>query len=79
MAPGDHRVGGDDGEPEVGGVERAEPALNENQQKKRMMVPMIAIGILWPGKARAVPSFLNLPMRGPMTIAPASAIMPPME
>ncbi len=56
---------------------RVEPALNANQQKKSRIVPRMAIGMLWPGKARAVPSFLNLPIRGPMTMAAARAIMPP--
>ncbi len=56
-----------------------EPALNANQQKNNTMVPIIAIGISWPGNARDVPSFLNFPILGPMTSAPASASIPPIE
>ncbi len=51
--------------------------LKPNQPKIRMIVPRMAIGRLWPGMATGVPSFLNLPMRGPSTMAPASAAKPP--
>ena len=33
----------------------------------------------WPGIAFGVPSRLNLPMRGPMMMAMASAVIPPTE
>ena len=48
-------------------------ALKPNQPNSRMNVPSIAIGMWWPGSARGVPSGPNLPMRGPSTMAPASA------
>ena len=32
-----------------------------------MMVPRMPMGMLWPGMVLAVPSLLNLPMRGPIT------------
>ena len=35
------------------------------------------MGMLWPGMALAVPFLLNLPMRGPITIAPINAVAPP--
>ncbi len=54
-----------------------EPALKPNQPNARMKVPATAIGMLWPGIALGVPSFVNLPIRGPSTIAPASAATPP--
>ena len=52
---------------------KVEAALKPNQPNSRMNVPSIAIGMWWPGMALAVPSLLNLPMRGPSTMAPASA------
>ena len=55
----------------------AEPGLKPNQPKKRMIVPRMPIGMLWPGMALAVPFLLKRPMRGPMTMAPASAVTPP--
>ena len=54
-----------------------EPALKPNHPNARMSVPTIAIGRLWPGSAPIAPSRRNLPMRGPSTIAPASAVTPP--
>jgi hypothetical protein len=54
-----------------------EAALKPNQPNSRMNVPSIAIGMWWPGRARGVPSLAYLPMRGPRTIAPASAAAPP--
>jgi hypothetical protein len=56
---------------------RVEAALKPNHPNSRMNVPRRAIGMWWPGRARGVPSFANLPMRGPSTRAPASAAMPP--
>src|SRR5919109_5233294 len=50
-----------------------EAALKPNQPNSRMNVPSMAIGMWWPGMARALPSGPNLPRRGPRTIAPASA------
>src|SRR4051812_16795421 len=54
-----------------------EPGLKPNQPKKRMIVPNTPIGILWPGMVLALPSLLNLPIRGPSTIATASPPAPP--
>src|SRR5881396_2096933 len=42
-----------------------------------MKQPRTPIGMLWPGIGFAVPSLLYLPIRGPSTIAPASAVTPP--
>ncbi len=41
-------------------------------------MPSMAIGTWWPGIVFGEPSALNLPMRGPMTTAPARAAAPPM-
>src|SRR5258706_15853355 len=54
-----------------------EPGLKPNQPKNRMIVPKIPIVILCPGMVLAEPSLLNLPMRGPSTIAPAKPTQPP--
>ena len=54
-----------------------EPGLKPNQPKARMNVPAMAIGMWWPGIATGLPSFVNLPSRGPSTIAPARAATPP--
>src|ERR1039457_4074730 len=56
---------------------RVEPVLKPNHPKKSTRLPTIAIGIWCPGIALGVPSFLNFPIRGPSTIAPASAETPP--
>ena len=56
---------------------RVEPALKPNQPKARMKQPVIAIGMWCPGIAFGEPSLLNLPRRGPRTIAPATAATPP--
>ena len=48
-------------------------ALKPNQPNSRMNVPSIAIGMLCAASARGLPSGPYLPMRGPSTIAPASA------
>ena len=58
-------------------AESVEPALKPNQPKARTNVPMMAMGRLCPWIMLMVPSFLNLPIRGPMTRTPASAVMPP--
>src|SRR5439155_11699517 len=55
----------------------AEPGLKPNQPKNRMIVPSTPIGMLWPGIVFALPSLLNLPIRGPNTIAIASPTAPP--
>ena len=54
-----------------------EPGLKPNQPKARMNVPSTTIGMLWPGIACGFP-LTYLPMRGPMTMPPARAMMPPM-
>ena len=54
-----------------------EPGLNPNQPKNRMIVPRMPIGMLCPGIALAEPSLLKRPMRGPITMAPTSARLPP--
>ena len=58
---------------------RVDPGLNPNHPKARMKVPSATIGTLWPGIACGLPCASYLPMRGPIIIAPASAIMPPIE
>ncbi len=55
------------------------PGLKPNQPKARMNVPRMARIRLWPGIVLAEPSLLYLPIRGPRTIAPASAHQPPTE
>ena len=57
---------------------KVEAALKPNQPNSRMNVPSMAIGMWWPGIVFGEPSALNLPMRGPSTMAPASAAAPPM-
>ena len=54
-----------------------EPGLKPNQPKARMKVPSTTIGTLCPGMAFGLPCESYLPMRGPMTMAPASAMTPP--
>ena len=56
---------------------KVEAALKPNQPNSRMKQPSMAIGMWWPGSVLADPSLLNLPMRGPSTMAPASAATPP--
>src|SRR5947208_3049208 len=53
------------------------PGLNPNQPNARIRVPRTTIGISCPGMALALPSLLNLPMRGPRMSAPAKAQTPP--
>src|SRR5215469_14085151 len=57
--------------------ERVEPGLNPNQPKARTKVPTTAMGMLWPGMACGFP-LTYLPMRGPIHMAPARAMAPPM-
>ena len=57
---------------------KVEPGLKPNQPKARMNVPATTIGTWWPGIGSGLPSLANFPSRGPMTIAPASPMMPPM-
>ena len=52
--------------------------MNPNQPKARMKQPRIAIGTLCPGMACAFP-FTYLPIRGPRTYAPVSAMTPPVR
>src|SRR5919106_429441 len=54
-----------------------EAALKPNQPNSRMKQPSMAIGTWWPGSVLLEPSLLYLPMRGPMTSAPANAAAPP--
>src|ERR1051325_10363866 len=56
---------------------REETGLNPNQPKNRIIVPRTPREMLCPGIVFADPSLLNLPMRGPITIAPARAMAPP--
>ena len=56
---------------------KVEAALKPNQPNSRMNVPSIAIGMWWPGMVFGEPSLLNLPMRGPSTMAPARPATPP--
>ena len=53
------------------------PALKPNQPKARISVPITTNEMLWAGMALDEPSLLNLPIRGPSIIAPASAAIPP--
>ena len=65
--------------PNCGSLEaKVDAALKPNQPNSRMNVPSMAIGMWWPGRARGLPSLSNFPMRGPRTMAPASAAAPPM-
>jgi hypothetical protein len=57
---------------------RVEPGLNPNQPNARMKVPSSAIGRLCGASRFELPSLLNLPSRGPITIAPARPVKPPM-
>ena len=56
---------------------RVEPVLNPNHPNARINVPTIANGRSCPGNSPIAPSRRNLPIRGPSTIAPASAAIPP--
>ena len=56
-----------------------EPGLKPNQPSHRMKTPKPAIGSECPGMALALPSLLNLPMRGPSIAAPIKASQPPVE
>ncbi len=58
-------------------AESVDAALKPNQPNRRIKVPSIAIGKWCPGIGRDFPSLEYLPMRGPSTIAPASAATPP--
>ena len=53
--------------------------MKPNQPSQSTNSPMTAKDILWPGMACALPSLSYLPMRGPSSIAPASAAQPPTE
>ena len=54
-----------------------EPGLKPNQPMNSRSTPAMARGMLWPGRARGLPSSVYLPMRGPSTMAPARAANPP--
>ena len=56
---------------------RVEPGLNPNHPKARMKQPVSTITRSCPGIAKGLPSRVNFPMRGPMIIESASAVMPP--
>src|SRR5438128_4061275 len=56
---------------------RVLPVLKPNQPKASSRVPSMYMGTLWAGIGLGVPSGLNLPMRGPTTMAPARALNPP--
>src|SRR6266508_125766 len=55
-----------------------EPGLNPNQPNARMKQPRIASGRLCAASTFELPSLLYLPSLGPITIAPASPVKPPM-
>ena len=56
---------------------RVLPGLNPNQPKARMKQPISTAEMSWPMMALREPSRLNLPMRGPMIMDTASAVIPP--
>ena len=58
---------------------KVDAALKPNHPNSRMNVPSMAIGMWWPGMVLALLSALNLPMRGPSTMAPARAAAAPTE
>ena len=66
-------------EPQQGMTAVVDPGLKPNQPNQRINTPRPAMGILCPGMARALPSAVYLPKRGPTTSAPARAIQPPTE
>ena len=54
-----------------------EPPLKPNQQNHRMKQPRAPSVREWPGIARALPSLVYLPIRGPRIAAPTKAATPP--
>ncbi len=56
-----------------------EPGLNPNQPNARMKQPVSTITRSCAGIALALPSRVYLPMRGPIMMPIASAVMPPTE
>src|SRR5580765_3933309 len=54
-----------------------DPGLNPIHPNTRTSVPTTTYPRLWPGNAFGDPFLLNLPMRGPMMIARARAVHPP--
>ena len=56
-----------------------EPGLKPNQPNARMKQPSSTIVMSCPGIALGLPCRVNFPMRGPMIIAIASAVIPPTE
>ncbi len=53
------------------------PGLKPNHPNARMKQPISTAEMSWPMMALLDPSRLNLPMRGPMMSATASAVIPP--
>ena len=53
--------------------------MNPNQPSQSMNVPNVARGMLDAGIGVDVPSAANLPILGPIIIAPAKAAAPPVE
>src|SRR5881396_2104124 len=58
---------------------RVLPGLNPNQPKARMKQPVSTMTMSCPGIGFGLPLRLYLPIRGPMIIESASAVMPPTE
>src|SRR5881396_2937448 len=58
---------------------RVLPGLNPNQPKARMKQPVSTSTMSCPGIGFGLPLRLYLPIRGPMIIESASAVMPPTE
>ena len=54
-----------------------EPPLKPNQQNHRIKQPRAPSVREWPGIARALPSLVYLPIRGPRMAAPIRAATPP--
>ncbi len=57
--------------------ESVEPGLKPNQPNARMNVPSTTIGDVVPRDRLRLALASNLPMRGPITMAPARPMMPP--
>ena len=54
-----------------------DPGLKPNHPSQSTKTPSTVSAMLCPGVARGFPSAPYLPMRGPITMAPASAAQPP--
>src|SRR6266849_2723905 len=55
------------------------PGLNPNQPKARMKQPISTAETSWPMIGLLEPSRLNLPIRGPIIMQTAKAVIPPTE